>query len=125
MPSKSKRASAILSYLLAKRPDEDFIKFCEALQETNQSKIIEKYLNPNYSFRERWRYKRQDTTDSTPGVRVEPRTENWKVLLTEKRIELIDSIDASPDLLLLSWCSKASWIFRMKKSASWESVFVA
>lgn len=92
--SKTGRYSQVSAILtaLSKRPFEDFIKFCQALEKSNQGHIISDYLrlNPQAAV-----VMPTDTTqaDARPGGDEAPLRNVWRDLIRDKYPALVNEID--------------------------------
>ena len=98
---KSHRASRILDHILLKRPDEDFAKLCEALINTNQRHVVDRWLTPGG----------RDRTDLAPEhappvpMDVDEaelskfNVPEWRELIVRKRNEIVDELEPNEDLL--------------------------
>jgi len=84
-----------------KRPVEDFVKFCECLELTNQGWVVTDLLNPDTSIQTRTSVSplRNDVTDEARGIDAEPLYRDWKKLLIKNHTELIDNFDPTDDVI--------------------------
>lgn len=138
---RSRRAAAILDHLLLKRPYEDFVHFCEALNSTNQKHIVEKYLKVDHI--------RQLNQPDSRGFNCPPHTIDlkksvsqdlvgydvsvlsnldWKAVFVETRSILVDEVDASNEfineLLALGVFNSMSYEACEEKTAFFRMEFI-
>lgn len=108
---RSNRASAILDHLILKRPFEDFLKFRDALIETNQKHIVDKYFSHSRPSADQSDVclvdVRPHVIDSKQDIsKLLSKYKNlsnldWKATFVETRSDLVNDIDASNDFINL------------------------
>lgn len=108
---RSNRASAILDHLILKRPFEDFLKFRDALIETNQKHIVDKYFSHSRPSADQSDVclvdVRPHVIDSKQDIsKLLSKYKNlsnldWKATFIETRSDLVNDIDASNDFINL------------------------
>lgn len=99
---RSNRVEGILNHLMLSRPDEDFVKFCNALTATNQDHVVRQFLSkesihiqqprsPSYTGTEQLRLAVQ--------LPANLQDDEWKKLLIKRRSSIVNDLDASGDLI--------------------------